>query len=1120
VPTAHLAAVEDKERRLVTVLFSDIVGSTTLGEQLDPEEVEELVGEVHTIVEESVARYGGHVVRHMGDGVIAIFGAPVAREDDAERAVLAGLEMQQELLSLNARTGRDQPLQMRVGITSGEVVAGAIAGVYDVIGDAVNTASRLQSEAPAGGVLVGEETMRLAQRRVRFAERRELSLKGKAEPVPAYVVLGLTERLEERWELTERLSPLLGRDDELDLMLDAWRRATREGEGQLLTLIGDAGVGKSRLIAEFTERATESAKARVVRARCLSYSQGMSLWLVADLLRSVCSVRDQAPADEARAGLVAAVSGLLASQDRDARAEAVDVLGEAMGLGVSESMVTHAGAQVRRQVLLRALRLLISVLAESSPVLIVLEDLHWIDSASEEILASVLADLPGLRVLVLVSQRPGWIAPWNEWSWPERLTVRPLGGEDAAQLAVAALGSPLSTELKGYVAERAGGNPFFVEEMLRALQERGDIIRRDGEARLAPGAVERLPATLTEVLLARLDRLDTDARSVAQMASVIGRSFAVRLLAWIAEREESRLEPPLGALQRAEIAFPRPGPDLEYVFKHATIREVAYNMLVHKRRQQLHLAAARAVAELYPADEYVEMIAYHYVRTEEHCEAAEWLERAGDRAAGVYANESALSYYGDARARRERCDPAANDLCRLDEKRGATLRTSARYDEALSALEGAAAIYHAAGDRDLEGRVLAQIGEAHYERGSTAEGISRLQPFLAEADPDPTVVLPSSCLASMHAAMALLYFAGGRYADALSAAERASTCARAAGDNRVAARAEVSRGLALLALSRRDDARRVLEQAVPLAESSGDLETLARALDNLSNVHYFRGDIEASKNYLLRALDVARRMGDPALTVHMLFMLGTNRFFKGEWDLAQSYHQQAQEISRSLGESRVSILPLYGVAQLALYRGDWDTAVPLFEEVVRVTDRHGILPMLKWAQRCLAERDLLMDHPQAALDRLVPLLSRPGLEDNATLLGVIAEANVVLGHEEAASAAIDQAIELSRADDDHLDLSEALLAASMLAIRQGQWDGARASLDRGVEMNQRAGFPLLQARFLYEYGRMHQLRGDLAAARRCWEEARAIFAGLEAGPYIERTEKALRSLDVRASPAT
>jgi class 3 adenylate cyclase/tetratricopeptide (TPR) repeat protein len=1112
-------ARQDKERRLVTILFSDIVGSTTLGERLDPEEIDELVGQVHAIVEQSVARYGGHVVRHMGDGLLAIFGAPVAREDDAERAVLAALEMQQRLTHFNAEArttvsggATATAPQMRIGITSGEVVAGAIGGVYDVVGDAANTAARLQNEAPIGGVLVGEETMRLAQRRIRYAERRELSLKGKAEPVPAYTVLGLTGRLEERWELSQRLSPLLGREHELDLMFDAWRRASAAGEGQLLTLIGDAGVGKSRLIAEFTERIADGTT-RVVRGRCLSYSQGMSLWLMADLLRGICSLDEQAPTDEARAGLTATISSLLPGEAQDVHNEAIDVLGEAMGLGVSESLVTNAGAQVRRQALLRALRLMLAALAANAPLLVVLEDLHWVDTASEEILASVLADVPGLRLLVLVSQRPGWIAPWNEWSWPERLSLRPLEAEDATRLAISVLALPLSAELERYVADRAGGNPFFVEELLHTLQERGDIVQQEGQAHVAPGAVERLPSTLTEVLLARLDRLEGDARSIAQMASVIGRSFAVRLLAWIAEREESMLEPPLAALQRAEIAFPRPGPDPAYVFRHATIREVAYNMLVHKRRQQLHLAAARAVTDLYPGDEYVDIIAYHYARTEEHCEAAEWLERAGDRAAGVYANESALSSYADARTRLERCDPATRGLCRLDEKRGVILRTCGRYDEAIAVLEGAAAVYHAAVDRDAEGRVLAYIGEAHYARGTTAQGIDRLQPFLAQSDPDPAQIVSSSCVASVHAAMALLYFASGRYADALSAAERASICARAAGDKRVEARAEVSRGLALLALDRRADARRVLEEAVPLAESSGDLESLARALENLSNIHSLRGEVEASEAYLRRGLEVARRMGDPALTVHMLFMLGTNRIFAGEWDISWSYQEQAEEVARSLGESRVSVLPLFGKARLTLQRGDWDTAVPQLEEVVRIAERHGILPIVKWAQRNLAEGDLLAGRPQAALDRLLPLLARPGLEDSPLLLAVVGQAYVALGNEAQAQATIARALERARADEDHAEISEALLAAAMLAIRQNRWDDARDALDQGVTMDQRTGYLWALARFLYEYGRMHQLRGEPAEARRRWEEARAIFARLGARRYLDMTEQALAGLD-------
>src|SRR5438270_4734538 len=263
-------------------------------------------------------------------------------------------------------------------------------------------------------------------------------------------------------------------------------------------------------------------------------------------------------------------------------------------------MVAHPGPQILRQALIRDLRLTLRALSERSPALLVLEDLHWIDEASAQVLTEMLSDVPGLRLLVLAAHRPGWTAPWTDWGWTERLSLRPLQDEEAALLAGAVLGGiRLSRELEQYVAERAGGNPFFVEEMLRALQETGGLQQRDGQMVLLPGAAERLPSTLTEVLLARLDRLDGQVRSLAQVASVIGRSFAVRLLAQVANQDAAALEMPLTALQRAEIAFPRRGSDLEYVFKHVSMREVAYNTLVAKRRQELHLATARAIAKLY-----------------------------------------------------------------------------------------------------------------------------------------------------------------------------------------------------------------------------------------------------------------------------------------------------------------------------------------------------------------------------------------------------------------------------------------------------------------------------------------------------------------------------------------
>ncbi len=526
-------ATPQEERRLVTALFCDLVGFTPLSEQLDPEDVRDIQAAYFEAMAQEIERYGGTVEKYAGDAVLALFGAPVAHEDDAERAVLCALGMQAAIEPVADRARQRWSVQpaIRVGVNTGEVVSGAwnASGRQDVAvtGDAINTAARIQAAAEAGEVLAGTETMRLTRRRIRYGERRDVVLKGKMGTVPLYPALGLRERFGERWETSEGATPLIGRDREMVALLDAWVRA-QGGEGQLVTLIGDAGVGKSRLVSEFIDKVSAGAAVRVVRARCLSYGQGISLWLIADFLRSVFGIGEGERLEGVGARLATVLPGVLTRWDADGQAEARDVLGEVLGLPAGNSLVANAGAEIRRQALIRSLKGVLGGFSERAPTVLVLEDVHWVDEASQDVLKEMLSDVPGLRLLVLVAHRPGWTAPWSEWGWIERTTLRPLRESDAARLAGAVLGGvDLSPQLDAHVAERAGGNPFFVEEMLRALRESGDLVQRNGAMDLAPGAAERLPSTLTEVLLARLDRLEGRVRSVAQVASVIGRSFTV-----------------------------------------------------------------------------------------------------------------------------------------------------------------------------------------------------------------------------------------------------------------------------------------------------------------------------------------------------------------------------------------------------------------------------------------------------------------------------------------------------------------------------------------------------------------------------------------------------------------
>jgi class 3 adenylate cyclase/tetratricopeptide (TPR) repeat protein len=1083
------------EHRLVTALFCDLVSFTPLVESLGAEEVRDLQAEYFGRMAEEIERYGGTVEKYAGDAVLALFGVPVAHEDDAERAVLCALGMQAaiEPVAAVARARWKIEPTIRVGVDTGDVVSGTWNASerqdMAVTGDAINTAARLQAAAEPGDVLVGAETMRLTLRRIRYGDVREMVLKGKRGPIPVYPALGLRARRGERWETgDEQATPLIGRERELVVLLDAWRRA-QTGEGGLINVIGDAGVGKSRLLAELTDTAAPGSTARVVRARCLSYGQQIGLWLIADLLRSLVGIAEGDDLEEVRAKLTTALTALLIRSDAETQREATDVLGEVLGLPPGNSVVAEAEPQIRRQALIRSLKLVLGALTERVPTVLVLEDVHWMDAASQDVVKEVLGDVPGLRMLVLVAQRPGWNAPWSEWGWTERITLRPLREEDATLLAGAVLGGmSLSPELEQYVAERAGGNPFFVEEMLRALAESGGLIQTDGVMRLTPGAAERLPSTLTEVLLARLDRLEAQVRSVAQVASVIGRSFAVRLLAQVMEREQTALELPLSALQQAEIAFPRRGGDLEYVFKHVTMREAAYNTLVQRRRQELHLQTARAVAALYPSEEYVEIIAYHYARTAEQAEAAVWLERAGDRAGRIYADDTAIANYEEARRRQESVGGTPDTVARLDEKIGEILYREGRYDEAVVAIERSIHQYQEIRDLEGAGRGVARLGTALNALGTPQEGVARIEPMvalLAQSGPSPA-------LASLHLSLAINFQNLGRYDEMRTAAERAAEIAETIGDKRLWAWALERRATALMMLGRAGEARPILVEAIRWLERLGDLPRLNTAFINLGESHRVAGNLQEARRYNEQSLAVSERIGSAINVSFALLNLGEILLTLGEWKEARARLAQAEEKfqTHSSVSVDVSYIP-YMVGQLLLWTGDWEAAEVQLRRALAKADATGIRVMLEVSHRAMAELELLRGEAAAAIVRLKPLTGQEGgfrIMLETTLAWAYLESGDVARADELAKGAVDRA----RNTEEVLALVDALRVQGMVRQRRGERLEAEHILEEGLALARTLPFPYAEARILDALGRS--------------EEALAIFQRLGAARDAQRMQ--------------
>ncbi len=1108
-------AVIDEERRLVTAVFCDLGAISPTAEELDPEDIRDIQHICFPAVKRQIERYGGTVAKSLSGTILALFGFPAAHENDAERAILCGLGMQEAMdqVAKEVRERWDVVPCVRVGVNTGEVVIGHRSGTewgdVGVSGDVINTSAELQAGCESGEVLAGRETMWLTRRRIRYGDERNLSRNSRSKPVLAYPALGLRQTVQERWE-ESWAGPLVGRDREMAQLNELWDRA-QDGEGQLVTIMGEAGVGKSRLIAEFVSRVTGSHEVRLVEGRCVSYSQDVTLGLVATAVRSLFSISDQDAVDTIQHRLDVIIPALLSGEDREEQLEARDVLGEVLALPPTESMVARAGAEVRRQALVRGLRRLLGEVSRRGPVILILQDLHWIDAASRDVLAEVVVGVPGLRILTLIAQREGWTAPWSNLGWPERIALRPLREKDATDLAAAVLGrGSLSEELEQYLAERASGNPFFIEELARALEETGGVREQNGNLFLVQDVAQRLPISLTEILLARLDRLEARAKTLAQVGSVIGRNFSVRLLANVMGERPAALERQLTALQQAEIIFPSQSShastaDYECIFKHVIMREAAYNTLARARRKELHLKAARAIATLYPSDEYVETIAFHYSVTDAGAEAAIWFERAGDRAAAVYSNDAAIAHYEEALRRLPLESGPTADRPRILEKLGSVMAKAGRYDESIATLDEAIAGYRAIGDLEGAANATAAQAPAHDLRGTYDEGLSRCRTMAADLRSEAY----SPGLASLYLSIAILAAEAHDPEGALAAAEEVSKTAKRLGDVRLQAEALTQKGLALERLGRFEEQRQVEEAAVPLLESSGDLQTLSTILMR----HAFQASASGNFDPALadRALSLAERTGGVGGLCWSLAIYANQLIQRGDWFAARQYAQRGVAAGRGAGESLAVSAPLVALGWLEALEGDWEAASEYLEEASSIARQTGgaFEEYIAWQ---LAALEIERGQPDDAVKRLEALLAEGRQPEDPAYQAMLAWAYAESGNGsqlDRAKAMAGEAVDRAQGRGYPEPLPRCLCAFANVLMLKGDEDEAAATLMEALDVSRSVPFPYYEGRALTQLGILHERRGDNEHARDRLAEALGIFQKLGARKDVEKVESLL-----------
>jgi class 3 adenylate cyclase/tetratricopeptide (TPR) repeat protein len=649
VNTTSASEINEGERKTVTALFADIKGSTELEQDLDPEQARAIVDPALKLMIDAVSRYDGYIVQSTGDGIFALFGAPVAHEDHPQRALYAALRVQEELRRYSAKVVSDggNPLQCRVGINTGEVVVRSIAtgkgqAEYAPIGHTTNLASRMQAVAPVGSIAVAESTRKLCDGYFVLKSLGPTRVKGVAEPVNVYEVIGLGPlRTRLQRAVGRGLTKFVGRQREMEALKHALEQA-RAGRGQIVAAMAEPGVGKSRLFYQF--KAVSQSGCMVLEAISVSHGKASAYLPVIDLLHGYFKITgedDQRTRREKVNGRIVTLDSAL----EDTRPYLFGLLGLAEG----DDPLAQMDGQVKKRRTLEAIKRILLRESLNQPLMVTFEDLHWIDEQTQEFL-NLLADSIGTaKILLLVSYRPEYSHQWNSKTYYTQLRLDPLGRESAAEMLSALLGDNEGLNaLKRLIIEKTEGTPFFMEEMVQVLFDEGALVRSNGATHLTkPLEQLKIPPTVQAILASRIDRLPPDAKDLLQTLAVIGREFPLSLIRAVIPKSDDELHRLLNDLQLGEFIYEQPAMgDTEYIFKHALTQEVAYNSVLVERRRQLHerIGAAREALYASSLEDHLAELAHHYSRSPNADKAVDYLGRAARQALSRSAFNEALAH--------------------------------------------------------------------------------------------------------------------------------------------------------------------------------------------------------------------------------------------------------------------------------------------------------------------------------------------------------------------------------------------------------------------------------------------------------------------------------------------
>jgi class 3 adenylate cyclase/tetratricopeptide (TPR) repeat protein len=1102
------------ERRLVSVLFADLVGFTTLAESRDAEEVRELLTRYFDTCGSLVARYGGVIEKFIGDAVMAVWGTPITNEDDAERAVRAALELTEAVVALGEEVGIPT-LRARAGVLTGEAAVALNATNQGMVaGDLVNTASRIQAAAQLGTVLVGDETKRATESAIEYEAVGPHELKGKALPIDLWRAVRVVGLVGGTVRALEIEPPFVGRESELRLTKQLYHATTDERRPHLVSVIGIGGIGKSRLVWEFEKYIDGLAGGSWWhRGRCLAYGDGVAFWALGEMVRMRAGIVEDEETATALPKLRAALDEHIPDPDerRFVEPRLAQLLGmEARGPGDQENLFS-------------AWRIFFERLADTAPTILVFEDLHWADDSLLDFVEYLLDWSRDRPIFILTTARPELLERRTTWGAAKRsftsLFLEPLTAPQLERLLEGAV-TGLPAELRAQILERSEGIPFYAVETVRMLIDRG-LLARDGNAYRPTAPIETLdvPSSLQALIAARLDHLSTDERRVLQDASVLGRTFTVPALQVVSRLGEPELREILGSLVRKEILSLRTDPLSpergQYGFLQDLVRRVAYEMMSRRDRRPRHLAAAAHLASVAgdEDDDVIEVIATHLLDAYESVPDAEDAqavrarahqaqERAGERAASLGANLAAQRYFERAASLAD--DPLAH--AELIERAGLMAAAGARTEEAAGFFDDARRRFEAAGAAHAAARVSARAAEKLWDLGRLRDGLTSMDEAFEVLSEDA----PDADLAQLAAQIGRFAFFFGERDVGAKRIEAALDIAEHLDLPEVYSQALNTKALILSSHGRLRESRALLREALAVAVDHDKPSAALRAHNNLADFMCQDDRYADAQRHVDEGLLLARRVGNRYWEQISLGFIYP-RFALGAWTEALASMDELGGWDEHI-RSRTAFTQgfvAFGVA-IHLQQGDRAGAERLLSSFAILADSADVQERAEYLTATAIKLTTSGDYAGAreAAAAAMAFASDLGANDFriAESRVIATDAAISLGDLDGAEALLEGTGDDRAGQRRHFWLAHAMRLRARLATARGETAGVEDARKGAIGLFREIEYPLWTAVTLHEQASwlLDQERGS--DAEPLIAEARQIFTSLGATPWLARVD--------------